>query len=52
MVYPGHDYNGRVSSTIGEEKRWNERLNLSVSKAAFLEMMKGRRVPPPAKKDI
>ena len=28
-VYPGHDYNGRLSSTIGEEKRWNERPNLS-----------------------
>jgi glyoxylase-like metal-dependent hydrolase (beta-lactamase superfamily II) len=29
IVYPGHDYDGRISSTIGEEKRFNERLNLS-----------------------
>jgi sulfur dioxygenase len=52
IVYPGHDYNGRVSSTIGEEKRWNERLNLSISKARFLEIMSARNVPPPAKMDI
>ncbi|MGC4098369.1 MAG: MBL fold metallo-hydrolase [Nitrospira sp.] len=26
IVYPGHDYHGRVSSTIGEEKQFNERL--------------------------
>ena len=52
IVYPGHDYNGRVSSTIGEEKRWNERLNLSISKARFIEVMNARRVPPPDKMDI
>ncbi len=52
MVYPGHDYHGRVSSTIGEEKQWNERLNLSIGKEAFLEMMKGRHVPVPAKMDV
>lgn len=51
-VYPGHDYNGRVSSTIGEEKQWNERLNLSISKAAFVEMMNARKVPLPAKMSI
>ncbi len=52
IVYPGHDYNGRVSSTIGEEKQWNERLNLSISKATFIETMHARRVPPPAKMSI
>lgn len=51
-VYPGHDYNGRVSSTIGDEKQWNERLNLSISKAAFVEMMNARKVPLPAKMSI
>jgi glyoxylase-like metal-dependent hydrolase (beta-lactamase superfamily II) len=52
LVYPGHDYNGRVSSTIDEEKQWNERLNLSISKATFIEMMNARKVPPPAKMSI
>ena len=49
IVYPGHDYNGRVSSTIGEEKQWNERLKLSISQDTFIEIMNARRVPPPAK---
>ena len=48
IVYPGHDYNGRVSSTIGEEKEFNERLNLSVEKSRFVAMMNMRQVPPPA----
>lgn len=52
IVYPGHDYNGRVSSTIAEEKQWNERLNLSIPKAAFIETMNARRVPPPARMSI
>jgi sulfur dioxygenase len=52
IVYPGHDYNGRVSSTIGEEKAYNERLKLSIDKDTFVEMMNRRNVPPPAKMDI
>ena len=52
IVYPGHDYNGRVSSTIGEEKQYNERLNLSVSKETFVELMRQRITPRPAKMDI
>jgi len=52
IVYPGHDYNGRVSSTIDEEKRCNQRLNLSITKAAFIETMNARKVPPPAKMSI
>lgn len=52
IVYPGHDYNGRVSSTIGEEKRFNERLNLSIDRATFVDMMKKRNTPRPAKMDI
>ncbi|MEQ1655148.1 MAG: hypothetical protein ABL960_05565, partial [Nitrospira sp.] len=52
IVYPGHDYQGRISSTIGEEKRFNERLNLSIDQAAFVDMMNRRNVPRPAKMDI
>jgi len=52
IVYPGHDYNGRVSSTIGEEKHYNERLNLSVSRAQFVEMMSRRNTPRPAQMDV
>jgi glyoxylase-like metal-dependent hydrolase (beta-lactamase superfamily II) len=52
IVYPGHDYNGRVSSTIGEEKKFNEHLNLSTNREKFVEIMNGRNVPRPVKMDI
>lgn len=52
IVFPGHDYTGRVSSTIGEEKRFNERLNLSIDKETFVETMNRRKKPKPAKMDI
>jgi len=52
IVYPGHDYHGRVSSTIGEEKRFNERLNLSTDRNTFVEIMNRRTMPRPAKMDI
>jgi sulfur dioxygenase len=52
IVYPGHDYHGRVSSTIGEEKRFNERLNLSTDRDTFVEIMNRRTMPRPARMDI
>jgi len=52
VIYPGHDYQGRISSTIGEEKRFNERLNLSIDKDSFVELMNRRHQPRPAKIDI
>lgn len=52
IVYPGHDYQGRVSSTIGEEKRFNERLNLSIDRTGFVDIMNRRHVPRPAKMDV
>ncbi len=29
LVYPGHDYNGKFSSTIGNEKKFNPRLQVN-----------------------
>jgi len=52
VVYPGHDYHGRISSTIGEEKRFNDRLNLSIDKPTFIAIMNKRRSPPPAQMDV
>ena len=52
LVYPGHDYQGRISSTIGEEKRFNERLNLGIDKDSFIELMNKRHQPKPAKIEI
>ncbi len=52
IVYPGHDYTGRVSSTIGEEKKFNEHLNLGVDKHTFVAIMNGKKITRPAKMDI
>jgi glyoxylase-like metal-dependent hydrolase (beta-lactamase superfamily II) len=52
VIYPGHDYHGRISSTIGIEKQVNRRVNLSTSRAAFLALMAQNHPPPPAKIDI
>jgi len=41
-----------VSSTIGEEKRYNERLNLSISRAQFVELMSRRHQPRPVRMDV
>ena len=41
-----------MSSTIREEKQFNERLNLSVDKDTFVKMMACRKQPRPAKMDI
>jgi sulfur dioxygenase len=51
VVYPGHDYKGHTSSTIGEEKRFNARL-AGRDRAAFIELMGSLGLPPPKKLDI
>ncbi len=38
ILFPGHDYNGFTSSSIGEEKRYNKRLGLSEEE--FVDFMK------------
>ena len=48
LVYPGHDYQGRTVTTIGEEKRWNPRL-AGKDKAAFVAIMGQLDLPPPRK---
>lgn len=48
FVYPGHDYQGRTVSTIGEEKRWNARF-VGRSKIKFIELMNNLNLPFPQK---
>jgi len=48
LVYPGHDYQGRWVSTIGQEKRTNPRL-VNVSRQQFIEMMRNLELPHPKK---
>ncbi|NMG08415.1 FAD/NAD(P)-binding protein [Brasilonema sp. UFV-L1] len=48
LVYPGHDYQGRTVSTIGEEKRWNPRF-AGRSRSQFIELMNNLKLPLPKK---
>lgn len=40
VIFPGHDYTGRTSTTVGEEKQFNPRL--TKNKAAFTALMNER----------
>ncbi len=51
VVYPGHDYNGNLSSTIGEEARFNPRLQVK-SKAEYVELMANLDLPAPKYMDV
>jgi sulfur dioxygenase len=52
VVYPGHDYKGFTSSTVGLEKKFNSRLNQSKSKEEFKKIMAELKLPNPKKIDI
>ena len=47
LVYPGHDYNGKFSSTIGNEKKFNPRLQVS-SVDEYIEIMNNLDLKKPA----
>ena len=47
IVYPAHDYNGRTSSTIGEEKAWNPRLGGNRSRDDFIAIMNNLNLDMP-----
>ena len=48
-LYPGHDYNGFHSSTIGEEKALNPRLGNNRPKQEFVDLMNSLDLDPPRK---
>ena len=50
-VFPAHDYKGRTSSTIGEEKRHNARI-AGKSRDEFIALMNGLGLPPPKKLEV
>ncbi|MBS1986065.1 MAG: MBL fold metallo-hydrolase [Bdellovibrionales bacterium] len=49
VVCPAHDYQGRLASTIGEEKAFNERIAVSRSEADFVALMRGLKLSNPKK---
>nr|WP_244934508.1 MBL fold metallo-hydrolase [Leptospira vanthielii] len=48
IVLPGHDYKGFLSTTIGEEKKWNPRI-AGKSLEEFKEIMDNLNLPEPKK---
>ncbi len=46
-VFPGHDYEGRTSSTIGEEKAWNPRIGGGAREEDFVGYMENLALPHP-----
>jgi sulfur dioxygenase len=46
-VYPGHDYQGRASSTITEERQHNPRLGAGRTREEFISIMNELDLDPP-----
>ena len=46
LVYPGHDYNGKLVSTIGNEKKFNPRLQIN-SVDEYVDIMSKLNLPKP-----
>jgi len=51
LVYPGHDYKGDTVSTIGEEKAFNPRLQVS-SAEEYAAIMDNLNLPNPKLMDV
>lgn len=49
QVYPGHDYRGHTSSTIGMEKMFNSRLRVGTPKEEFIKTMSELKLAHPKK---
>jgi len=52
LVYPGHDYNGRRVTTIGQEIARNPRVGSGRTQGEFIAIMSRLDLPYPAKIDI
>ncbi len=51
LVYPGHDYKGDTVSTIGEERRFNPRLQVK-SADEYVELMRNLKLANPKMMDV
>lgn len=47
IVYPGHDYEGRTISSIGEEKKYNPRLGNRKTREEYIDIMNSMNLPKP-----
>ena len=51
LIYPGHDYQQRRVSSVGQERARNPRLGNGKSLAEFVTIMNGLNLPRPKKMD-
>ena len=51
LVYPGHDYKGETVSTIGEERRFNPRLQVG-SEDEYVALMNALKLDNPRMMDV
>jgi sulfur dioxygenase len=51
LIYPGHDYHGFTTTTIGEEKVFNPRLGRKATREEYITIMDGLDLDPPARMD-
>ncbi len=52
QLYPGHDYSGRCSTSVSEEKQFNARLGGNASREDFVGYMNNMSLPHPKFIDI
>ena len=51
LLYPAHDYNGKKVSSIGNEKKFNPRLQIR-NEEEYIEIMNNLNLPEPKSMDI
>jgi len=51
LIFPAHDYKGETVSTVGEEKRFNPRLQVG-SVDEYVELMSNLKLPNPKMMDV
>jgi glyoxylase-like metal-dependent hydrolase (beta-lactamase superfamily II)/rhodanese-related sulfurtransferase len=52
LLYPAHDYSGRTTTTVREEKRYNPRIGGQADERDFVGYMENLGLPHPKKIDI
>lgn len=52
IVYPGHDYDGRTSSTVGEERAHNPRIGGGAREEDFVGYMHNLGLPHPRQLEV
>lgn len=52
LIYPGHDYHGNTVSSVGQEKRHNQRLGGNKTRAEFVHLMDNLKLAYPRQIDV